>query len=231
MITLYLYPELFGLPDNNPFGLKVDTFLRLTKIPYNIEHIVDTKYAPRNQLPYLIDDGLIMGDSNKMIDYLTQKYHISLDSDLSEQQKIISFLIMRMLDTHLYWIMSYSRWQDPQFWPLFRMAFLTYFPQLTEDDLEAPRKHNLEKYHYQGIGRYEPKDIYPMGIDDLQVIHAQLGNQKFLFGEKIHTIDACCYGFLANIFYFEIDTPLKKFMISNNTLVEYVQRIRNKLNY
>lgn len=34
MITLYLYPELFGLPDNNPFGLKVDTFLQLTNIDY-----------------------------------------------------------------------------------------------------------------------------------------------------------------------------------------------------
>lgn len=112
-----------------------------------------------------------------------------------------------MLDNHLYWIMSYSRWQDPQFWPLFKMAFLENFPQLTEDALENPRKHNIEKYYYQGIRRYESADIYQMGIDDLQIIDKLLGNHKFLSGEKIHTLDICCYGFLANIYYFE--TPLK----------------------
>ena len=55
MITLYLYPELFGLSDNNPFGLKVDTFLRLVGLKYRAEHIMDTKDAPRRQLPYLTD--------------------------------------------------------------------------------------------------------------------------------------------------------------------------------
>lgn len=32
MVILYTYPQMFGLPDNNPYGLKVDTFLRLVKI-------------------------------------------------------------------------------------------------------------------------------------------------------------------------------------------------------
>ena len=30
MLTLYSYPELFGVADNNPFGLKVFAFLKLT---------------------------------------------------------------------------------------------------------------------------------------------------------------------------------------------------------
>ena len=32
MITLYSYPELFGLEDNNPFGLKVFAFLKLAAL-------------------------------------------------------------------------------------------------------------------------------------------------------------------------------------------------------
>ena len=55
MITLYSYPPMFGLPDNNPFGLKVDTFLRLTQIEYSLKHIINTKDAPRGQLPYIVD--------------------------------------------------------------------------------------------------------------------------------------------------------------------------------
>lgn len=51
MIILYSYPELFGLPDNNPFGLKVDTFLRLTHINYQQEHIVNIQNAPEDNSP------------------------------------------------------------------------------------------------------------------------------------------------------------------------------------
>lgn len=74
MVVLYSYPQLFGLPDNNPFGLKVDSFLRLAQIPYQHEHILDTKNAPRGQLPYLVDGDKTVTDSNRIISYLTEQY-------------------------------------------------------------------------------------------------------------------------------------------------------------
>ena len=41
MITLYSYPELFGVADNNGYGLKVFAFLRLNGVPFAHEHIFD----------------------------------------------------------------------------------------------------------------------------------------------------------------------------------------------
>ncbi|CAM2887497.1 Uncharacterised protein [Legionella steigerwaltii] len=229
MIILYSYPELFGVPDNNPFGLKVDTFLRLTQIKYQHEHIINTENVPRGQLPYLNDAGQIITDSNNILHYLSQKY-VNLDPDLTKEQENIHFLVTRMLDNHLYWVMSYSRWQDDQFWPLFKAEFLKQPSELSGASLEKVRKYNIEKYHYQGIGRYSTKDIYQSGIDDLQAIHHILGDNDFIFGNEIHALDACCYGFLANIFYFDIDTPLKEFMIKT-PLKDYTNRIRALLNY
>lgn len=229
MITLYSYPELFGLPDNNPYGLKVDTFLRLTQINYQHEHIINTQDTPRGQLPYLNDEGQIITDSNIILQYLSQKY-VNLDQDLTEEQKNIHFLTTRILDNHLYWVMSYSRWQDERFWPLFKAEFLKQLFELPEATLEQVRKYNIEKYHYQGIGRYPTKDIYQSGIDDLQAILFILGDKDYLFGNKIHTLDACCYGFLANIFYFEIETPLRNFMMQTS-LSNYTKRIRGLLGY
>jgi hypothetical protein len=34
MLTLYSYPRLFGVADNNGYGLKVYAFLRLTGVPF-----------------------------------------------------------------------------------------------------------------------------------------------------------------------------------------------------
>lgn len=40
MIYLYVYPKLFGLPSNNPFDLKVDTFFRLIDIDFTLHNIL-----------------------------------------------------------------------------------------------------------------------------------------------------------------------------------------------
>ena len=34
MIVLYSYPELFGVADNNGYGLKVFAFMRLAGLPF-----------------------------------------------------------------------------------------------------------------------------------------------------------------------------------------------------
>jgi hypothetical protein len=57
MLTLYSYPSLFGVADNNGYGLKVYAFLRLAGVPFAHEHIFDASAAPRGQLPYIVDDG------------------------------------------------------------------------------------------------------------------------------------------------------------------------------
>jgi glutathione S-transferase len=231
MIILYSYPPMFGLPDNNPFGLKVDTFLRLTKLQYKLEPIVDTKDAPRGQLPYLVDEGHVVTESNSIISYLTEKYNITLDSDLTVAEKNLHFLVTRMLDGHLYWVMSYSRWQDERYWPLFKAEFLRQPLDLPEGVLERARKYNIEKYHYQGIGRYTAQEIYQAGIDDLSAITALLGANNFIFGNTLHALDACCYGFLANILFFNIATPLREFIINTPSLNNYIKRIRGLLDY
>ena len=57
MITLYSYPELSGVADNNGYGLKVFAFLRLAGVDFTQEHVFDASAAPRGQLPYIVDDA------------------------------------------------------------------------------------------------------------------------------------------------------------------------------
>jgi glutathione S-transferase len=78
MITLFSYPELFGVADNNPYGLKVFAFMKLWKLRFRHEHIFDAKSAPRGQLPYIIDEGEHVGDSDTIIAYLTKKYSLQM---------------------------------------------------------------------------------------------------------------------------------------------------------
>ena len=53
MITLYSYPELFGVADNNGYGLKVFAFMRLAGVPFRHEHILDASTARVGNFPTL----------------------------------------------------------------------------------------------------------------------------------------------------------------------------------
>ena len=152
MIVLYSYPKLFGVADNNGYGLKVFAFMRLAGLPFTHEHIFDASAAPRGQLPYITDDGVAIGDSESIIAHLTRKYRLTIDAELTTQQRDTSHLITRMLDD-LYWVMSYSRWKDDRYWPAFRDALIREHPNVTEAALRKAQEFNFQRYYFAGIGR------------------------------------------------------------------------------
>ena len=183
MITLYSYPELFGVADNNGYGLKVFTFLRLAGVPFTHEHIFDASKAPRGQLPYIVDDGETVGDSETIIAHVTAKYRLSIDAALTPAQRDTNLMVTRTLDD-LYWVMSYSRWKDERYWPAFRDALLAQHPSLTEAGLLKAREFNFQRYHYQGIGRYAPDAAMARGLADLQVLVRLVPADGYVHGSK-----------------------------------------------
>jgi glutathione S-transferase len=224
MITLYSYPTLFGVADNNGYGLKVFAFLRLTGTPFVHEHIFDASAAPRGQLPYIVDDGETVGDSETILAHLTRKYALTIDAGLDPRQRDLSLLATRMLDD-LYWVMSYSRWQDDRYWPDFRAALQREHPALTDEGLAKARDFNFQRYHYQGIGRYDPDAAYARGLADLGVLADLVPDAGYVHGQRPTSIDAGIYGFVANIWFYDIDTPLKRFVASRPNLVRHCTTI------
>ncbi len=224
MITLYSYPELFGVADNNGYGLKVFALLRLAGVPFTHEHIFDASQAPRGQLPYIVDDGETIGDSETIIAHVIAKYRPAIDAALTVAQRDTDLLITRMLDD-LYWVMSYSRWKDERYWPAFRDALMREHPSLTEAGLLKAREFNFQRYHFQGIGRYAPEAAYARGLADLAVLAHLIPAAGYVYGPRPTSIDAGIYGFIANILFYDIETPLKQFVVAQGNLVRHCRAI------
>ena len=224
MLTLYSYPTLFGVADNNGYGLKVFAFLRLAGVPFRHEHIFDASKAPRGQLPYVLDGDDIVGDSETILHFVTRKYALTIDAALNPSQRTTNLLVTRMLDD-LYWVMSYSRWQDERFWPAFRDALLREHPNLTEDGLAKAKAFNHQRYYYQGIGRFDPDAAMGRGLADLEALAALIPSQGYVHGDKPTSIDAAIYGFIANIYFYDIDTPLKQFVTAHENIVRHCRAI------
>jgi hypothetical protein len=132
----------------------------------NHEHIFDASKAPRGQLPYLVDGDTTIGDSDSIISHLISRNALAIDQALTPNRRDTDLLIRRMLDD-LYWVMSYSRWKDDRFWPLFRDAILRTHLDVAAESLEMAREHNFKRYHFQGIGRYEPDAAYAYEVAEL----------------------------------------------------------------
>ena len=224
MLTLYSYPKLFGVADNNGYGLKVFAFLKLAGVPFTHEHVFDASKAPRGQLPYIVEDGETVGDSETIIVHLTRKHELTIDAGLSPAQRRTNHLVTRMLDD-LYWVMSYSRWKDERYYPAFRDAFIAQHPQLDAAGLEKAKAYNAQRYYYQGIGRYTPDQAYARGLADLEVLAELVPAEGYVHGPKPTSIDAGIYGFLANIYFFPIPTPLKAFVSAQPNLVRHCEAI------
>ena len=224
MITLYSYPPLFGVADNNGYGLKVFAFLRLAGLPFHHEHLFDASAAPRGQLPYIVDDGATIGDSNTIIAHVVAKYRPAIDAALTPAQRDRDLLVDRLLDD-LYWVMSYSRWQDERYWPAFCAALVREHPHLYEPGLLKAKEFNASRYYYQGIGRYAPDEAYARGLADLAVLARTVPERGFVHGAAPGAADAAIYGFIANIHFFDIDTPLRQFVAAHGNLVRHCAAI------
>jgi glutathione S-transferase len=224
MLTLYSYPTLFGVADNNGYGLKVFAFLKLAGVPFRHEHIFDASKAPRGQLPYIVDGDDTVGDSETIIAWVTKKYDVKLDAALTPPQRTTNLLVTRTLDD-LYWVMSYSRWKDERYWHLFRDALKREHPHLTDEGLMKAKEFNAQRYYYAGIGRFEPDAAMARGLADLAALASLISAGGFVHGDRPGAVDAGIYGFIANIYYYDIDTPLKQFVVAHDNLVRHCRAI------
>ena len=102
MIKLYQFHPVWNLPNTSPFCMKLETYLRMAKIPFEIVRVSDPRKCPKGKLPYIRDNETIISDSDFIINYLQQKYGDSLDNHLNQEEKAIALALQRMLEEHLY---------------------------------------------------------------------------------------------------------------------------------
>jgi glutathione S-transferase len=63
------------------------------------------------------------------------------------------------------------------------------------------------------------------GVADLAALAALIPSRGYLHGEKPTGIDAAIYGFIANIYFHDIDTPLKQFVAAHENIVRHCRAI------
>ncbi|MEO0457508.1 MAG: glutathione S-transferase family protein [Cyanobacteria bacterium P01_A01_bin.114] len=230
MITLYQYPSGLGIRNVSPFCLKLETYLRMADLPYQLAPDADVRKSPKGKLPYIQDQGRTIADSGLIIDYLKATYGDPLDGHLSVQERATVLAFRRLMEEHLYWVMVYSRWVEDSSWQIIRQAYFKDLPPVLNSVVPMlVRRQVLRDLHGQGVSRHSREDIYGMGIRNLQAVSDLLADKPFLMGDRPTSLDATGYGFTANLLKIPLlASPLTEYAKGLNNIVAYCDRMAER---
>ncbi|WP_165483020.1 glutathione S-transferase family protein [Legionella genomosp. 1] len=226
MIKLYQFPEIWGLPNASPFCLKIETYLRMTELPYENRFVRDPRKAPKGKLPFVKCENTIIADSEFIIAGLKQQFGDLLDKHLSIEQKALAVLLDNVFSERLYWLMFYFRWQDEQGWKHVKPSFFAGLPWIL--NLFLPnliRKKTIKTLYMQGTGRHNREDALQLAQTTIRAIADTLGDKPYFMGNEVSTIDASAFAFLANIVWMPYDDPLKIIVQKHQNILHFCDRM------
>jgi glutathione S-transferase len=227
-ISLYQPRRAFGLPCPSAFCVKLETYLRMADIPYQLV-VGDPRQAPKGKVPWIKDGDKVIGDSTLIIDYLKQTYGDTVDLHLSAEEKALGHAIKRMLEEGLYFISSYSRWVEDKGFKLYSAELFADMPALLKVVIpNMVRKKVMKALYAQGTARHSPQELYGLGARDVQSFSALLGDKDFLFGDRPSSYDACAFGVIGNMVTAPFESPAKEAALATANISSYIQRIRQQ---
>lgn len=231
MIQLYQFAPAFGLPNASPFCMKLENYLRMAGLPFEIPRFTlqQLQGAPKGKLPYIVDGDRTIADSSLIIDYLKARYGDPLDGWMDASQRAVALAWQRTLEEHLYWALIYTRWIEPEGWALTRTAFFA--------GLSAPlswivpplaRRGMAKELHGQGMGRHSQEEIHALGCADITALADFLADKPYMMGEQPCSLDAVAYGFLPNLLEVPLESALKQHAKKYPQLERYCQRMKSR---
>lgn len=239
MISVHGYVPAWGLPDISPYVTKVVNYMTMAGIPFEWKAqdlaTLGTD-SPTAKLPYIIDDGVQVNDSTRIIQYLQEKFGDKLDTHLSATDKAIGLAFQRMVEEFTYWSgVIEPRWPTVERFEIYVPYIvggpkLSELPQEVQDALLAFREKIHDEHLKQGMGLRPHEDIVKCLQEDLDALSTFLGDKPFFMGEEPTSFDATIYSTFRHVADVPWDWAGRDYARSKANLVAYADRMRARFN-
>ena len=227
MLELVTLPPAFGMRNLSPFCLKAEMLLKSLNLPFKMSELADPRKAPKGKLPYLVDDGEVIADSELITEHLDKLTQGRVYAGLSATQKAQGVALARLAEDHLYWIMVASRWLDDRWWPNVVEGFFGIAPKPLRPLVAGmARRQVRQTYHLQGLGRHSLEEQRGFAERDLTALQDALPAAGFLFGEAPSIFDFTVAGMMAGIYDNQPPTWLTQLAEGYPKLKDYTDRVQ-----
>lgn len=228
MIKLHSFGPAYGLIDASPFVTKVNLFMTVHKIPFeSVNDLSKLAKAPKQKFPYIEDSDKVIADSTFIIEYLSKKYDIDMDSWLSDEQRATAYLIGKSLEENLYWCLVHSRWVNDDTWPTIREHFFASMPfPLNKIIPFVARRGTIKRLKGHGMGLHSNQEILQIAKKSFVSLSKLLGGKPFFFGEKISSLDIIAFAQLSAFTLASLDNPINRTSHEQQNLLQFTTRIQ-----
>jgi glutathione S-transferase len=224
-IKLFVFPRIFGIPNLSPFCCKLETWLRIAKIPYVVVETSDPRTAPRRKLPYVEDGGARIADSSVIVDHLSRTRSMDLDEGLSPSQRATALLVQRTLEDHFAFVLAYTHLLRDEGLRHTRARF-ERLPSIVRPFVARAVHKNVTKLLWsQGLLRCAHDEIIAAAIADWRAVLTFMSDGPYFFGERATSVDAVVFGTLAPTILTPIETPIREFLRSQPKVPAYTKRM------
>jgi len=225
MIYLHQFRPKFNIPNLSPFCLKVETWLKMAELDFEVRYGDDPSKGPLGKFPVIDDGGNLVPDSTMIIEYLQKKYHVDLDASLSNEEKAISHAFQRMMEERLYWACVYNRWIDSN-WSMVKKGVFGKLPPIVRNIVPPLVQRKIRRdLQGQGLGRHEQETLYRFACSDIDALAEYMGDKPYFMGANMTTIDAVLYGFLCGIIRAGFDSPMNDRLKKHQNLLNLEAKI------
>jgi glutathione S-transferase len=229
VIKLFQFSPAFGLPNASPFCMKLETYLRMVALPFELVYTGNVMQAPKRKLPYIDDDGAVVADTTFIVEYLKRRYGDPLDAVLSASERAVATAFQRLFEENLYWALVHARWAEDAGWAQTREAFFGTMPTPLRWFVPAlARRGLLAELRGQGMGRHSAAEIHAIGCRDVTAIADFLADKPFMVGDQPTSLDATAHAFLANLLWAPVDSPIRRHAQTRPTLEAYCRRMKTR---
>ena len=207
MLTLFTTGSRFGLPDASPFVVKALVLLKMSGLAFQTKAANFSK-APRGKVPYIEENGRIIGDSTLIRRHLETQHGIDFDAGLTPQQRAIGWAFERLAEDHLYFALIEGRWLVAENFDKGPRQFFDFAPAPLRPLVIAIVKRKVrQQLKGHGLGRHSRADIAAFAGRDLEAISVQLGDKPWLFGDTPAGADATVWAMVTSALcpYFEME--------------------------
>jgi glutathione S-transferase len=227
-IKLFQFPRRFGIPNVSPFCCKLETWLRVARVPYEVVETSDPRKGPMGKLPFIEDAGVRIADTSLIVEHLVRTRGVDPDARLNASQRAIALLVQRTLEEHYAFVLAYTHFVRDEGWQHMRARFDSVPAIVRPLVTRTVRGRVNEMLWKQGILRHSHEDIIESALRDWRAVLTVMGDGPFFFGDEPTGVDAIVFGALATSLLTPIESPIRDFLRSQRALVAYADRMRER---
>jgi glutathione S-transferase len=225
-IKLFQFPRMFGIPNLSPFCCKLETWLRIARVPYEVIDTPDPRKGPKGKLPFIEDAGMCIADSSLIVDHLVKTRGVDPDARLDASQRAIALLVQRTLEEHYAFVLAYTHLLRDEGWQHTRARFDSV-PAIVRPLVTRTVRGRVKKLLWkQGVLRHSHEEIVESALRDWRAVLTVMGDGPFFFGDEPTGVDAIVFGALATSVLTPIESPIRDFLRSQPAFVAYAERMR-----